>query len=537
MLPIVSVTLPVPSTNGSGAAVDVSALDVLKTVIIEGSLQATVLLEISNDAGVTWAPWKTIQAKGTDFTLTAPVVAEFMRATTKGYMVGSAVCTVGSQTSQNTFVNVPVPTANGGGTPVAVDQYGSTWSAIFTFQGNFGGNLALEISQDGPTWSQVGRSLAASDYINLDVAAAWVRVFRRGYDSIIPGPAVVNLGTRPCCGDEADDQGGTLDAAYNYGGPAAGREIEVISEEPVLFTLGELGTDVDQTTQALLLDNPVSGSTQWSPTLAFGGFDDTNNHHPFQVSLQGQSYAPSGPNIGDGPFISISAEENGGAWVTDQIWLGAAGWGLFTSNVQIDGNLQLGGNLTVVNVVASGFITAQAYITSAQFITAQAYMGFGTFLTMGAGSASAVSGAGSGRLIFNELTNIPQISANGGAYSNIALVANANQWAAQQYSAPVALTYGANVAVNALLSNWFTLGLAGATAQLDNPTNLAAGMTFIVVVTQTVGAQALTFGTNYSFGAEGAPNLTTSAIGVFDIITFVATSATKLAGTTLRGFS
>lgn len=49
-----TVTLVAPSTPGSGAAVDTSALGLFKTIQVSGTYAGTVNIDISNDGGVTW---------------------------------------------------------------------------------------------------------------------------------------------------------------------------------------------------------------------------------------------------------------------------------------------------------------------------------------------------------------------------------------------------------------------------------------------------------------------------------------------------
>lgn len=120
----------------------------------------------------------------------------------------------------------------------------------------------------------------------------------------------------------------------------------------------------------------------------------------------------------------------------------------------------------------------------------------------------------------------------------LAVLALVQAFTANQRGVPVALVDGANVAVNANLANNFTLSIAGVTAQLDNPTNLVAGMAFMFAVTQVApGGRALTFGTAYSFGAAGTPNIATSTTGQIDIISCLALSTTKMACVASRGFS
>jgi hypothetical protein len=86
------------------------------------------------------------------------------------------------------------------------------------------------------------------------------------------------------------------------------------------------------------------------------------------------------------------------------------------------------------------------------------------------------------------------------------------------------------------LSNVFTVTLAGVTAQLDNPTNLTDGQTIVIRVTQDgVGGRALTFDTNWDFGADGAPDLTTEGIGALSLITGVS-DGTKVFASAKLGF-
>lgn len=144
-----------------------------------------------------------------------------------------------------------------------------------------------------------------------------------------------------------------------------------------------------------------------------------------------------------------------------------------------------------------------------------------TFNFTGAGVTSADAGGGQ-----------VNVSIPGGA------VLNARQlFTAAQDVAAVALTYGANIATDAALSNVFTVTLSGATAQLDNPTNLVNGQTIIWRVTQDgTGGRALTFGTAFDFGSAGVPSLATSAAGKMDIITGVS-NGTKVFCAVQRGFT
>lgn len=84
-----------------------------------------------------------------------------------------------------------------------------------------------------------------------------------------------------------------------------------------------------------------------------------------------------------------------------------------------------------------------------------------------------------------------------------------------QSVAPVALVIDAgSVAVDALLSNNFTLTMTGP-ALLDNPTNLVAGTVYNVIIRQdATGSRLLTYGALYKFAGGTAPALSTDASAV-----------------------
>ncbi len=109
-------------------------------------------------------------------------------------------------------------------------------------------------------------------------------------------------------------------------------------------------------------------------------------------------------------------------------------------------------------------------------------------------------------------------------------------WTAAQNVAAVALTWGANIAVNAALSNTFKVTAAGATAQIDNPTNMVDGQTFVFRLLQNAGSQAFTFGTAFEWDLGGTPNFATSGAGVLDIVTGTS-DGTKIYCSVARGYT
>jgi hypothetical protein len=88
-----------------------------------------------------------------------------------------------------------------------------------------------------------------------------------------------------------------------------------------------------------------------------------------------------------------------------------------------------------------------------------------------------------------------------------------------QGSAISTLSNGANIAVDASLSNSFELAIDVSTGQLDNPTNLVAGFTYLFRVVQLApGGFTLTFDTAYKFEGAAAPTITIGP-GAVDLIT------------------
>lgn len=128
-------------------------------------------------------------------------------------------------------------------------------------------------------------------------------------------------------------------------------------------------------------------------------------------------------------------------------------------------------------------------------------------------------------------------SAVGGIPPGVALLAAEQTFTASQRSHIVVLADAPVVLLDASLSNIYQLTAAG-NRQLDNPTNLSAGMTWQVWFIQDgAGGRALTFDTFYDWGDEGAPDFSTQLPNIKNIITCVALSATQIASTTLKGFA
>lgn len=114
---------------------------------------------------------------------------------------------------------------------------------------------------------------------------------------------------------------------------------------------------------------------------------------------------------------------------------------------------------------------------------------------------------------------------NGVAVANFARKDVVQAFTKSQYATPVALSDGANIAVDASLSNIFRVTLGG-NRTLDNPTNLADGMQITFYIKQDgTGSRTLAYGTKYEFPGDAAPTLTTT-LNKMDMITATYDSAT-----------
>lgn len=103
----------------------------------------------------------------------------------------------------------------------------------------------------------------------------------------------------------------------------------------------------------------------------------------------------------------------------------------------------------------------------------------------------------------------------------------AQAFTAAQRGSITALTDGATITPNFALANNFSVTLAG-NRTLANPSNLVAGQSGVIVVTQdATGSRTLSYGTNWKFPGGTAPTLTTAANSV-DILAYYVESATRI---------
>ena len=98
---------------------------------------------------------------------------------------------------------------------------------------------------------------------------------------------------------------------------------------------------------------------------------------------------------------------------------------------------------------------------------------------------------------------------------------------AAQRGTIVALTDGATITPDFAAGNNFSVTLGG-NRTLANPTNLTAGQSGVIVVTQDgTGGRTLAFGSNWKFPGGTAPTLTTATSSV-DVIAYYVESSSRI---------
>ena len=187
-----------------------------------------------------------------------------------------------------------------------------------------------------------------------------------------------------------------------------------------------------------------------------------------------------------------------------------------TDSVATDGQTTMTGNLKMgnnkVTGLADGTLTTDG-VSKGQMDTAIA--------TAVAGKQSEITaigilkGAGAG-----------SISA-ATAGTDYAGITNVQTFTAGQRGEVTVLTSGSTVNTNLADSNNFSLTLA-TNATLANPTNIVAGQSGAIVITQdATGSRTLAYGSNWKFAGATAPTLTTTASAV-DVLVYYVESSTRI---------
>ena len=138
----------------------------------------------------------------------------------------------------------------------------------------------------------------------------------------------------------------------------------------------------------------------------------------------------------------------------------------------------------------------------------------------GTGASSFTSGA-----LLKGAGTSPLTTATAGV--DYAGMATAQTFTAAQRGTVSALTDGSTITPDFAAANNFSLTIGG-NRTLANPTNLTAGQSGAIVITQDgTGSRTLAYGTYWKFAGGTAPTLTTTASAV-DVLVYYVESSTRI---------
>jgi hypothetical protein len=116
--------------------------------------------------------------------------------------------------------------------------------------------------------------------------------------------------------------------------------------------------------------------------------------------------------------------------------------------------------------------------------------------------------------------------------ANTAKTNVAQSFSAAQRGAITALTDGATITPDFSLSNNWSLSIGG-NRTLANPTNLTAGQSGCIYITQTTGSHTLAYGSNWDFAGGTAPTLSTAASAV-DVLVYAVRTTGSIAAQLIK---
>jgi hypothetical protein len=180
----------------------------------------------------------------------------------------------------------------------------------------------------------------------------------------------------------------------------------------------------------------------------------------------------------------------------------------------------------------------RALLAMADAAATRTALGLGTIATQDASNVTISGGAIAGITDLAVADGGTGASTAANARTNLGLVIGTN---VQAYSASTALntsqalTDGTTISWDVSLGGLGTVTLGG-NRTLANPTNLQAGASYAVKVTQDgTGTRTLAYGTVYKWAGGVAPTLSTAA-GSVDVLTFVS-DGTNMYGSILKAFA
>jgi len=181
------------------------------------------------------------------------------------------------------------------------------------------------------------------------------------------------------------------------------------------------------------------------------------------------------------------------------------------------------GNFTAGTITAAltGTASSATALATARTIQGVSFDGTANITVATAGSGISVTGTA----IAN--TGVLSVNGNAGAITNIAATNAVQSFTVAQRGTITALTDGATITPDFAAANNFSVTLGGSRT-LANPTNLTAGQSGTIVITQDgTGSRTLAYGGYFKFAGGTAPTLTTTAAAV-DVIAYYVESSTRI---------
>jgi hypothetical protein len=181
------------------------------------------------------------------------------------------------------------------------------------------------------------------------------------------------------------------------------------------------------------------------------------------------------------------------------------------------------GNFSAGTITAAltGTASSATALATARTIQGVSFDGSANITVATAGSGISVTGTA----IAN--TGVLSVNGNAGTISNVAVTNAVQSFTVAQRGTITALTDGATITPDFAAANNFSVTLGGSRT-LANPTNLTAGQSGTIVITQDgTGSRTLAYGSYFKFAGGTAPTLTTTAAAV-DVIAYYVESSTRI---------
>ena len=188
----------------------------------------------------------------------------------------------------------------------------------------------------------------------------------------------------------------------------------------------------------------------------------------------------------------------------------------------VNGNFSAG----TISAALSGNASTATALQTARNIQGVSFDGTANITVVTAGSGISVTGTA----VAN--TGVLSINGSAGAITNVAVTNAAQSFTAQQRGTITALTDGATITPDFALSNNWSLSIGG-NRTLANPTNLTAGASGCIYITQTTGSHTLAYGSAWDFAGGTAPTLSTAASAV-DVLVYAVRTTGSIAATLIK---